>query len=312
MGCEAARAGEPAPLQGVVEFDDRLLGFEMNGRVQAIAVQRGQSIAADAPLAALDDSLEIPMRDLRMAELAGAEAQLRLLKAGARGEDLRASAADVAALQSQEDILEKNLKRQQELYSQNALAQSTVDDTAAQLRATSERRRASDERLRALRNGPRGEEIAADVARVQAAQASLAAEQARLARYALRSPAAGTVIDVHVEIGELVAPAAPVVTLADLSHPFVDVFVPEARAHELAVGDRMQVAVDGVETPLAGRIEHVFPKTEFTPRFLFSEGERPNLVLRMRVRVDDPGHVLHSGVPAFVTPAKKLDVSERS
>jgi len=269
-------------------------------------------VAADAPLIKLDDTLETPVRDLRAADLAGAEAQLRLLKAGARGEEIRASAAEVGALQSQEDILDKNLKRQQSLFSQNALSQSAVDDTAAQLRATSERRRAAEERLLALRNGARGDEIAAAVARVQGAQAALAGEQARLERYALRSPAPGSITDVHVEVGEMVAPGSPAITLADLSHPFVDVFVPQARAHELSVGDPMQIVVDGVRSPLTGRIEHVFPKTEFTPRYLFSEGERPNLVLRMRVRVDDPERVLHGGVPAFVRPATKLHPAEKS
>lgn len=306
-GCESAKAaGTPDPLQGVVEYDDRLLGFEVPGRVQAIAVERGQEITADAPLVRLDDTLEAPVRDLRAADLAGAEAQLRLLKAGARGEEIRASAAEVAALQSQEDILDKNLTRQKTLLAQSALSQSALDDTAAQLRSTSERRRAAEERLLALRNGARGDEIAAAVARVQGAQASLAAEQAKLSRYSLLSPAAGSIVDVHVEVGEMVATGTPAITLADLSHPFVDVFVPQARAHELKVGESMTVSIDGVPAPLAGRIEHVFPKTEFTPRYLFSEGERPNLVVRMRVRVDDPEHQLHSGVPAFATPTKKL------
>jgi HlyD family secretion protein len=311
-GCKAAKAGSPDPLQGVVEYDDRLLGLEVGGRVQSIAVERGQEVAADAPLVKLDDSLEVPLRDLRAAELAAAEAQLRLLKAGARGEELRASAAEVGALQSQEDILDKNLKRQQTLLSQGAMSQSTLDDTAAQLRSTSERRRASEERLLGLRNGARGDEIAAAVARVQGAQAALAAEQARLTRYELRSPAPGSIVDVHVKTGEMVAPGSPAITLADLSHPYIDVFVPQARAHELKVGNAMQVLIDGIDAPLPGRIEHVFPKTEFTPRFLFSEEERPNLVLRMRVRVDDPEHVLHSGVPAFVTPAKRLDPAAQS
>jgi hypothetical protein len=47
----------------------------------------------------------------------------------------------------------------------------------------------------------------------------------------------------------------------------------------------------------------VFPRTEFTPRYLFSEGERENLVLRVRVRIEDPKRELHGGVPAFVTLA---------
>ncbi|MET0389446.1 MAG: HlyD family efflux transporter periplasmic adaptor subunit, partial [Polyangiales bacterium] len=183
-----------------------------------------------------------------------------------------------------------------------ALAQSVVDDARAQRQNLAERRRALEERVVARRRGARGDEIAAAVARVQAASAGLASADARLSRYELHNPAAGSVIDVHVKVGEMVAPGSPAVTIADLTHPFVDVFVPQARVHALHVGQSMQVRVDGVAHALAGRIEHIFPKTEFTPRFLFSEGERPNLVLRTRVRVDDPAHVLHGGVPAFVEP----------
>ncbi len=300
-GCAQARAGTPAPLQGVVEYDDRVIGFELGGRVLQVGVERGQDVNAGATLARLDDGMEQPLRDLRAADLATAEAQLRLLKAGARGEDLRAAGAEISALQSQEAILQKNLARQQTLVNQNALAQSVVDDTSAQLQGASERKRALEERLKALRSGARGEEIAAAVARVQAASASLAAEEARLARYTLVNPAAGNVIDVHVKVGEMVAPGAPAITVADLSHPYVDVFVPQARISQIQVGMPLQVRVDGVAKALSCKVEHVFPKTEFTPRFLFSEGERPNLVLRVRVRVDDPQHLLHGGVPAFIS-----------
>ena len=302
-GCNQARAGGPEPLQGVVEYDDRVIGFELGGRVVEVAVQRGQRVPVDVLLARLDSGMEKPVRDLRAAEVAAAEAQLRLLRAGACGEEIRAAEAEVAALRSQEGILEKNLTRQQTLVQQSALAQSAVDDTSAQLQGTGDRRRALDERLKALRSGARGDEIAAAVARVAGANAALAAEEARLSRFELYNPAAGSITDVHVEVGEMVAPASPVVTIADLRHPYVDVFVPEGRAHSLSVGQSMQVRVDGVSQALSGHIEHVFPRTEFTPRFLFSEGERPNLVLRMRVRVDDPQQQLHGGVPAFVDPA---------
>jgi len=69
----------------------------------------------------------------------------------------------------------------------------------------------------------------------------------------------------------------------------------------IAVGAHTELRVDGVGSELKGTIEHVYPRAEFTPRFLFSESERPNLVLRVRVRAEDPKHELHAGVPAFVT-----------
>ena len=60
------------------------------------------------------------------------------------------------------------------------------------------------------------------------------------------------------------------------------------------------VRVDSVAESFAGRVEHISPTTEFSPRYIFSERERPSLVVRVRVRIDDPKHQLHRGVPAFV------------
>jgi HlyD family secretion protein len=299
-GCDKAQPSASEPLQGVVELDDRVIGFELGGRVLEVAVERGQEVSAGTVVARLDDGLERPLRDLRLADLAQAQAQLKLLRAGARREDLRASEAEIAALQAQEDTLQKNLARQNQLQAAGAAAQATIDAVSSDLRAVGERRAALEQRLKALRSGARSEELTAAEAHAQAAAASLAALDARLLRYVLVSPVAATVVDVHVKSGEMVAPGTPAVTLADLAHPFADVFVPEGRLRGVAVGALAEATVDGASAALPARIEHVFPRAEFTPRFLFSESERPNLVLRVRVRVDDPKHVLHEGVPAFV------------
>ena len=299
-GCNQARAKQPEPLQGVVEYDERVIGFELGGRVTAVPVERGQTVALGAPLAQLDDTLERPTRALRAAELAAAQAQARLLRAGARREDLRAAEADIAALVAQEQTQAKQLERERKLQSAGAAPAATLDDMSSQLASTGEKRRALEQRLKALRGGARNDELDAADARVQAAEAMLALVDARLARYALHSPVAGDVTDVHVKTGELVASGSPAITLADLSHPFVDVFVPQGKLQRIALGAAASLRVDGLSEPLSGRIEHVFPRTEFTPRYLFSDSERPNLVVRVRVRVDDPSRRLHAGVPAFV------------
>lgn len=300
--CEpSVRAKGPEPLQGVVEYDDRVIGFELGGRVLEVSVERGQSVVVGAPLARLDDGLERPLLALRAAEIAAAEAQLALLRKGARSEELRASEAEIAALAAQEQTLGKSLDRQSKLQAVGAAPESVIDSVSTELRTTSERRRALEQRLKALRGGARAEELAAAAAHVAAAKASLSVLETRLARYVIAAPAAGHVVDVHVKVGEMVGPGAALATLADLDHPFVDVFVPQARMPGISVGGAVSVRVDGLPAPLTGRIEHVFPRTEFTPRFLFSESERPNLVVRVRVRADDPKHALHEGLPAFVT-----------
>jgi hypothetical protein len=55
-----------------------------------------------------------------------------------------------------------------------------------------------------------------------------------------------------------------------------------------------------VPEALPGSVEHIARQTEFTPRYLFSERERPNLVVRVRVRIADPAQRLRAGVPARV------------
>lgn len=295
-----ARSKGEAPLQGVVEHDDRVIGFELPGRVLEVSVTRGATLQVGAPLAKLDDTLELPVRDLRAAEIAGADAQVRLLRAGARSEELRAAEADIAAIAAQQQEVATQLRRQSALYASGAAPEATVDNLKAELSALGERKRGLEQRLKAVRAGARADEIVVAQARADAARASLALTEAKLARYALRSPTAGAVVDVHVKTGEMVAPGSPAVTLADLDHPYVDVFVPEGRVHAVRVGAAAEARIDGITAPFKGTIEHVFPSTEFTPRYLFSESERPNLVIRTRVRLEDPKHLLHDGVPAFV------------
>jgi HlyD family secretion protein len=109
------------------------------------------------------------------------------------------------------------------------------------------------------------------------------------------------VLDVHVDPGEFVPLGAPLVTVADVLRPYVDVFVPEGDLANVVLGGAAEVRSDGAPSVLRGRVEHVGRHMEFTPRFLFSPRERANLVVRVRVRIDDPEGVLRAGIPAFVT-----------
>jgi HlyD family secretion protein len=126
-------------------------------------------------------------------------------------------------------------------------------------------------------------------------------EAVRVTRHDLTALAPGRILEVHVEPGEIVAAGTPVVTVADTSHPYADVFVPQGNLDGIHIGSEASVAVDATAEIFHGRVEDVGRRTEFTPRYIFSERERPNLVVRVRVRIDDPGEKLHAGVPTFVT-----------
>jgi len=146
--------------------------------------------------------------------------------------------------------------------------------------------------------------LAALLRRLERSGAELALEETRIRRYELRADSPGEVLQVHFELGEMAAIGTPMVTLADTTRPYADVFVPEAEIGGIRVGAPARVRVDAVAGELDGKVERISRRTEFTPRYLFSRGERVNLSIRVRVRIDDPRRVLHAGPPAFVRIAR--------
>jgi HlyD family secretion protein len=284
----------------VVELDERTLAFEVAGRLDSVQVHRGDPIKAGALVATLDASLARMARASRASEAEAAESQVALLKAGARPEDVRAMAAQVRAAKAGEDLLQKNLERETALAARGVTPRAVVDDLQAQLARAAAQRQALEHQLRAVQQGARREEIASASSRADALSTAADLENVRLDRFELKAGVDGTILDVHAEQGEVVGPGTPVATLGDVSHPYCDVFVPQGQIGKVKLGAPVKLHVDSIGKPFAGTVEYISRTTEFTPRFLFSDQERPNLVIRVRVRVDDPRRELHSGVPAFV------------
>ena len=296
-----ARAELPQDeLQGVVELHERVLGFELPGRLVALQVRRGQRVEAGQLLAVLDDGLEQPQRDARAADVATTQAQLALLEAGARSEDLKAAEAQVRSAQAVEQTLGETARRLRELKSSGTATPQQLDDAEGQLRRATADREAAAQRLAALRSGARREDVRAARARAEAARAALALSEQRLARYRLAAPIAGTILDTHAEPGEVLGAGAPVATLGETARPYVDLFVPEASVGGIKPGRRAVVRIDAEPgRPFEGVVEDVGRRTEFTPRFLYSPKERPNLVVRVRVALRDPDQRLRAGLPAL-------------
>ncbi len=304
-GCTRAKAQGEEPLQGVVEFEQSIVGFELGGRIDRLHVKEGDRIKAGDPIATLDDELTRKALAARAADAESARAEVDRVKSGARREDVRALAEQVEAAKASEALLEKNLARQRALFAKNVVAEASVDELEGQFARAQAERRSLEQSLLSLKRGAKTEDVDVAKARAEAAQASLGADEVKLERHELRAPADAEVLDLHVELGEVVGAGSAVATLADTAHPYVDVFVPQGKLAGIAVGGTASVKVDAEQRSLPGKVEHIAQRTEFTPRFLFSERERPNLVVRVRVRVDDPERRLHAGVPAFVTIAAR-------
>jgi HlyD family secretion protein len=298
LGC---RRGPPVPpgYQGLVEYDEHVVSFEVPGRVERVEVHRGDLVTADQIVAKLDDTVERLTADAHRQDANAAQADLALLEAGSRKEDIASLADDLQAAASNEDLMQTIAGRTRKLNADGALPQSELDKANTDLEHATFERKSLEQRLAALRHGARPEELARSRARLAQSKAQLALEEELLARHVLRAEKPGEVIDVATKPGELAAVGTPAATIADTTHPYVDVFVPQGELEGIRAAVRAEVRVDATSAPFAAAVESVAPDTEFTPKFLFSDRERPHLVVRVRVRVEDPARRLHSGVPAF-------------
>jgi HlyD family secretion protein len=301
-----AACAEEAPtdrlrVSGHAEATETRIAPDAGGRVLALTVKEGDAVAVGQVLLTLDTrDVELALTRAR-AEQAGAEAQLRLVMAGARQEDLRqaesqiASArAEVAAIRAELEAADQDLTRFESLLATNSGSRKQRDDAATRRDVARERVRSAEARVR---TAPRQEEIDAARARVSAAAAQLATLQKARADGTLASPVAGVVTEKLIEVGEVIAPRAPALVIVDLDRAWADVFVPEPAVPRITLGQAATVFTDAGGAGLPGTVAYISPKAEFTPRNVQTAEERSKLVYRIRITVDNRAGVLKQGMP---------------
>jgi HlyD family secretion protein len=316
--CNRSRQAPPRS-SGYVEATEVRVSAEVGGRVVDLRVDEGSKVAAGEVLARLDPTdIEITIQRGK-ADRDQALAQLKLVQAGARVEDVRqaraqaqSADADIAAAQAELDAATEDLQRFEALLKANAGSRKQRDDAAtrrqvaaARVRAAQERAAAAHEGVARLRAGSRAEEIAAARARVAAADAQIAGLEKNLTDTQVKAPVGGTVTSKLVDAGEVIAPRTPIVVISDLDHAWANVYVDEPVVPRLRLGQAATLVTDAGQR-LAGTITFISPKAEFTPRNVQTADERSKLVYRIKVSVDNKDGILKPGMPVEAELQEKL------
>src|SRR5262245_52648447 len=186
-GCSKATAPVPPGFQGVVEFEERVFGFELPGRVTSIAVVEGDRVAPDSVIAELDSAIERSSRAAHEADVAAARSNVAVARAGARGEEIRSMEARVRAAKAHEDLITKNLSRDRVLAQTGVIAQSIVDNQEGELARAIAERQSLEQGVALLRRGGRREDIDAAQSRAEAAASALALDDLKIARHELKA-----------------------------------------------------------------------------------------------------------------------------
>ncbi len=309
--CAPKPPADRVRVSGQVEATDVQVAAQVGGRLLELRVAEGDRIKAGDVVARLDTTdAQLAMRRAK-ADLEQAEAQLRLLLAGARMEDIRQAEAqlattesDVRAADAELAAAQADVDRFEALLAANSGSRKQRDDAVtkrdvakARAQGARDRVRAARETVARLRAGSRREDIDAARARVAAAAAQIATWDKAVADATVTAPIVGIVAEKLADVGELVQARAAIVVLTDLDHVWANVYVDEPVVPRLRLGQPATLFTDAGGPGLAGTVSYISSKAEFTPRNVQTAEDRSKLVYRVKVSVNNSGGTLKVGMP---------------
>lgn len=251
-----ARPEEIAQARAAVAAAEaRLAQVRAGTRPEQLAILEAQVRQAETNLARAQDSYDrlrwvggeterelLYQRDAAGAALATVRAQLAAAQAPAQPEEIAAAQASVDQAMAQLNRVRAGA--------------SAEEITAAEAQVAQARAQ-----LALLKAGATPEEITAAQARVEAAKAALEQARALQAEATLRAPFAGTVTAINARVGEVVGPAVPVVTLADLSTLRLETDdLSETQIARVKLGQRARIVFEALpERSFQGQVTHIAP-----------------------------------------------------
>ena len=291
----------PGTLYGNVEIRQLDLSFNAEGTVATMTKREGDRVKQGEVIATLDPATYQSAHDLAVARRDAAKAQLDVLLAGTRPEDIDEARANLAAAQASLANAEAGFERQKSLAATNATTKQLLDD--ARMALDSGRAKVDQMQVRLTRalNGPRPEDIEAARAQLRAAEAIVDLSHTQLERTKLVAPANGTIMTRVIEPGTVVLPAANVYSMALDDEVWVRAFAPEPLLSRVVPGTEVTLTTDGTHKSYHGRIGYVSPAAEFTPKTVETPELRTQLVYRLRIRVENPDDGIRQGMPMTMT-----------
>jgi HlyD family secretion protein len=309
--CQTRPPADRVRVSGQVETTEIQVSSLVGGRVLELRVDEGDRVEKGAIIAKLDTADAELGIARATADRDQADAQLRLVQAGARPEDIRQAEAQVASADADASAVaadlaaaEADVQRFEALLASSSGSRKQRDDAVARRDVARERVRAARQRVVAaqeavarLRAGARQQEIDAARSRVAAAAAQIAIWEKAIADATIAAPTSGVISTKTADVGEIAQPRTPLVVIADLDHAWANVYVDEPDVPRLRIGQTATVFTDAGGAGISGVVSYISDKAEFTPRNVQTADDRSKLVYRVKISVDNKNGVLKTGMP---------------
>src|SRR5581483_1466457 len=321
VGAGSCARQAPPDAYGNVEATEVVVGAEAAGRLVALSVDEGDTLAANASVGAIDATQLHIEREQASAQHGASTSrvdevrrQIAVLDAqrGAAVAQRAAAVAQRGALASQQEIAQRAYDRTRRLIADQAATAQQLDQAerdvrvlADQITAQDEQIRAHDRQIAAQADQIRAAQAQERTVRAQAASAEAQVDQVaeRIRKTDVRNPIAGTVLTTYAKAGEMVQVGQPLYRIANLRSVDVRAYVSEPQLATIHLGQQAVVSIDRAKAyrqTLGGQVTWISPRAEFTPTPIQTREERADLVYAVKIRVANEQGVLKIGMPVDV------------
>jgi HlyD family secretion protein len=296
-GCAGRHEAGVIFASGHVEATDVRIATKVAGHLETFTLEEGDRITTGQTLAQIDITDVTLALDQARAEKSQADADLRLMLAGTRKEEIAEQEAKVQGAQADLDGAERDLGRMQALLDRGSGTAKARDDARTKRDMLAAQLAAAKEVLARMKAGTRPEQIDAGRARAAAAAARVAQLEQQVKDATITSPVAGVVTEKIAEQGELLPVGAGLCVVTDLDDAWLTVYLTEPDLARVRLGQEAEVRTDDGQTR-QGKVRYVSSEAEFTPKNVQTRDERVKLVFKMKIGLDNHDGLFKPGMPA--------------
>jgi len=299
--CACQRGDDSREVHGTLERDRLELVAESNERIVETLAHEGDHVAAGAVVLRQEAGTMQPRLDQSRASVTEAERRLAELVQGPRAREIEEARAVAAGAESALATDRREYERVRSLVERKLLSDSNLDQARARRDTSAAARDQAQARLKLLLEGTRSEQVQQAQAAVDRARAALTELQTTAARYEIRAPRDGYVEALPYKLGERPPAGAPVAVMLADGTPYARVYVPEPLRARFTAGAEVTLTVDGLTSPLRGKVRYVSAEATYTPYYALTQKDRSRLSFLAEIAVTDPAATkLPAGIPVQV------------
>lgn len=285
---------------GTIEATTVEVCARLNGTLENLPVNDGMQVKKGQLLAELARSDLLSQRERDALGVQVAQARYNDLVSGFRAEEIKEAASNLGLAEANLEQALVDLNRAEQLFNAGALSQEKLD--AAQLNKITREKQVevAKSRLQLLESGNRPEVVSGAAAELERSKAILKTTEAMLADLKIFSPLNGTISSKNYETGEYVPAGALLLSIVDLNHLWIKVYIPADDLPRVKLKQKVEVSVSGSPQVFTGQVTHIASQGEFTPKTIQTKKERANVVFAVKVSVKNQNGILKPGMPADV------------